>query len=449
MAAGMTISIFKDNRHGGYIAELIYLDERTGEKKSVRRHGKGRKEAAGKIDLIRQQIDESGFLPDKAKITLGGWLNRWLETYQKNIIKIRTYQQQQMYVDKYIIPALGSKPLTQLKGADIQQFFNTMLVSGRLAAQKRIKRMEAEQKQAAAKKTRRKFGEKEKPKPKPALPEGMTPGLSTHTIRIFYSLLNKALKQAKKDGLIRVNPIEATTKPKVKSRPIKLLSEAEANRFLDAAAKHRLYAAFLLSFGTGMRRGEILALKWKNINLKTGSISIKESLNWLDGTGIVFDTPKTEASIRTVEIPKDILDELKAHRSRQAQEKLDARAKAKKHAEKFGCKVDFAAYYQDTGMVFCTPEGRPIDPHNWARLKKKIAEEAKVPDFRIHDMRHFFCTQLIKRGVNVKAVQGMLGHSTAAMTLNVYSHVDQEMLKDAAATMVGVLTKRKKAAGEK
>ena len=81
-------------------------------------------------------------------------------------------------------------------------------------------------------------------------------------------------------------------------------------------------------------------------------------------------------------------------------------------------KVDFAAYYQDTGMVFCTPEGRPIDPHNWARLKKKIAEEAKVPDFRIHDMRHFFCTQLIKRGVNVKAVQGMLGHSTAAMTLN-------------------------------
>lgn len=443
MAQSMTISVFKDTRKGGYIAELFYTDDRTGDRRSVRKHGVTKKAATEKIDEVRRQIDESGFLPDKTKLTVGNWLTRWIEDYQKRNVRRSTYKQQKMFIDSYIVPVLGETLLSRLQGPAIQRFLNNMLENGRIYAKKRIAILE----ESEPKKRRQKFGAEEK-KPMPESGTKIDASLSPHTVRHCYIILNMACKQARRDGLIRVNPVEATVPPKLKARQITPPTEANINLFLDTAVKHRLYAAFVLSLATGMRRGELLALRWGNINLEEGSIAIKESISRLNGDPIRFDEPKTAASRRVVSIPVDVAKELKSHKARQAVEKLAARAKAQKHAEEFGTQVDHAAYYEENDLVFCTEEGRPTDPRNFGHLTKRLITAAGVPYFRVHDMRHFFATELGKKGENIKAVQGMMGHSTVAMTLNIYSHISQDMLKVAAQKMEGVLTKRKKVAGE-
>jgi integrase len=205
-------------------------------------------------------------------------------------------------------------------------------------------------------------------------------------------------------------------------------------KLLPAIAKDRLFAVILLAFGTGLRRGELLALRWKDVDVKTGTLHVKQTLvrvtnhNAPKGEGrtrLLFQEPKTSPSRRTLPIPEECLAALKQHKARQAEEKLL-----------------LGQAYQDHGLVFCQANGKPIDPRNFLRSFDRIIEQAGLPPSRVHDARHTFATLMLELGESPKTVQTMLGHSRVAITLDIYSHVSLELEKKAAAKLNAALTGR-------
>jgi integrase len=206
-------------------------------------------------------------------------------------------------------------------------------------------------------------------------------------------------------------------------------------KLLPAIAKDRLFAAIFLAFGTGLRRGELLGLRWKDVDVKTGTLQVKQTLVRVTNhhvpkgkgrTQLIFQEPKTSPSRRTIPIPEECLAALKQHKARQAEEKLF-----------------LGQAYQDHGLVFCQGNGKPIDPRNFLRSFDRIIEQAGLPPSRIHDARHTFATLMLELGESPKTVQTMLGHSRVAITLDIYSHVSLELEKKAAAKLNAALMGKK------
>jgi integrase len=202
-------------------------------------------------------------------------------------------------------------------------------------------------------------------------------------------------------------------------------------KLLPVIAQDRLFAAIFLAFGTGLRRGELLALRWKDVDVKAGTLHVRQTLvrvtnhSVTEGEGrtrLMFHEPKTHQSRRTVPIPEECLAALHQHKARQAEEKLR-----------------LGQAYHDHGLVFCQPDGKPIDPRNFLRAFDKIIEQAGLPPIRFHDARHTFATLMLELGESPKTVQTMLGHSRVAITLDIYSHVSLELEKKAAAKLNAAL----------
>src|SRR5712691_10092345 len=208
-----------------------------------------------------------------------------------------------------------------------------------------------------------------------------------------------------------------------------LTIEQVTTQLLPALKGHRLYAAFLTLFMMGLRRGELLGLRWQDIDWKVGVLHIRQTLvrvkNHETGhTQLVFQEPKTEHSRRTIPIPEVCLVALRHHRAQQAEEKLA-----------------LGQAYQDHGLVFCQADGEPMDPHTINFYFSQALARAGLPAIRVHDARHTFATWLLEQGVSPKVVQTMLGHSDIGTTLNIYSHVSLDLEKQAAATLNAVLTR--------
>ncbi|WP_232841428.1 tyrosine-type recombinase/integrase [Caldicellulosiruptor acetigenus] len=247
--------------------------------------------------------------------------------------------------------------------------------------------------------------------------------LSLSTIKHIHVILHSALDQALKNGLVVRNVSEATTLPKVKTKnEIRVLTLQEQQRFIAALEGERLRPAFLLALASGVRLGELLALKWDCVNLKEGTITIKSSLrriktydkNLPTKTMLAFQEPKTAAGIRTIPVPPVILEELKEHRKRQLEERLQA-----------------GSLYEDNNLVFATELGTPIEPRNFLRVFYRIIEKANL-DINFHALRHTYATRLLEANEHPKVVQELLGHNDISTTLNIYSHVIPEIKKAAA-----------------
>lgn len=193
------------------------------------------------------------------------------------------------------------------------------------------------------------------------------------------------------------------------------------NKFLSVAREHRLFPAFLLEWGTGIRCGELLGLKWEDVDLNKGYISIRRSLIMLKG-GLGFSEPKTEKSRRTIPLPVEVVKELKSWKTKQAEEKLF-----------------LGPAYQDNGLVICEVDGTPLAPRNFTRLFEKLLKEAELPKIRFHDLRHTHATMLLVLGEHPKVVQERLGHSTITMTLDTYSHVMPGLQEQASSKLSEIL----------
>ena len=249
-------------------------------------------------------------------------------------------------------------------------------------------------------------------------------GLAPSSVRYIHAVLHRALKQALRWGLVPRNVTEAVDLPKLVSDEVDALNPEDARAFLDAARGDRFEALYVVAVTTGMRRGELLGLRWTDTELDgTARLRVGRQLQRMrDGSGLQFVTPKGGKG-RTIRLPVRTVEALKAHRARQAEEKLKA-----------------GSLYEDSGLVFATEVGTPLEPSNIDRRSfKPLLEKAGLPDMRFHDLRHTCATVLLSEGVNAKFVQELLGHADIKLTLGTYSHFLPSMGDQTAAAMENAL----------
>jgi integrase len=249
-------------------------------------------------------------------------------------------------------------------------------------------------------------------------------GLSPSTVNKIHTVLHKALSQAVRWELIPRNPTDAVKAPRPVSEEMHPLSAEEARRLLEAAKDVELQALYVLAVHTGMRQGELLGLKWSDVDLENRRLSIQRTLTRINnGKHVTLGDPKTRKSRRTVGLTPQAVDALRRHLARQMAD-----------IERLGDS------YQDQGLVFSTKVGTPINPSNLRqRSLAPLLKRAGLPHIRFHDLRHTCATLLLGKGVHPKFVQELLGHATIAITLDTYSHVLPSMGDQAATAMQEVL----------
>jgi integrase len=222
---------------------------------------------------------------------------------------------------------------------------------------------------------------------------------------------------AVRDGLIRRNPAAAVKRPTIKRNEARYLTPAEVGRLLEAAKGDRLQPLIVLMLGTGLRRGEALALHWRDVDLSAGHVRVRSTLSRVE-RALVFDEPKTERSRRFVSLPSPVVETLRRHKTSLAAERLAA--------------VAWVPWPDHDDLVFPTHIGTPTDPRNALRAFEGIAGRAGLSGAGLHTLRHSAASALIASGAHLKLVQEMLGHSSYGITADVYAHVNVEQQREAA-----------------
>jgi len=247
--------------------------------------GKTKQEALKKKREL-ENLKDAGRLIDSGKVTLGQWMDRWLEVYKKPALKPSTWASYKQLTDLHIKPALGERQLDRLQASEIQAFYNRLSESGRKVKQRKPRSKKEAERLA-----------QEPPKP---------PGLANKTVRYIHTILNGALSQAVKENLIRFNPVAVTEPPRLERKEMHPLTAKEARAFLEAIKGDMLYPIIFTDLGTGLRRGELLGLKWEDIDLKEGTAIIRRSLIQLNGQALIQDDTKTRSSRATVRLPGEV-----------------------------------------------------------------------------------------------------------------------------------------------
>jgi len=350
-----------------------YVDPETGQTKKHFVYGKSRPEVVAKKAEWEDDF-KKGVLPTKTKMTVSQWLDTWLETYAKVRVRQNTYEDYKRIVEGHLKPKLGSFILKELRPEQVQKILNQKLINGNI-----------------------KTGE----------------ALSPRRIEYIYVVLNSALEQAVKNRLIVRNVCNAVDKPKKSKHEFIPWTQEQTNDFLSSVKGNRLFPVYITEWGTGLRRSELLGLKWEDIDLKRGMLSVRRAMVRVKGS-YVFGDPKTKRSKRTIPLPERVTKELKAWKKRQTVEE-----------------VAFDGEYNPLNLVFCNELGQPTNPDFISRSFKKDLETAKLPEIRFHDMRHGHATMLLELGENLKVVSDRLGHSSVAMTGDTYSHVQEKIQKEA------------------
>jgi len=207
-------------------------------------------------------------------------------------------------------------------------------------------------------------------------------------------------------SLVRRNPCDAVERPRLRRREMRTLDVPQAKALLSAAEGDRLKALFCLAIHTGLREGEMLGLRWSDLDWKTGALHVQRQLQWISGQGPTFAEPKTAKGRRQVILGPATLSKLQDHNKRQKGERL-FRGESR----------------QEQGLIFTSAIGTPLDPCNVLKHFKALLRKAGLPDIRLHDLRHTAASLMLQQGVHPKVVQERLGHSTVSLTLDVYSHV--------------------------
>jgi integrase len=242
-------------------------------------------------------------------------------------------------------------------------------------------------------------------------------------------VIHVALKTAVRWGLLARNPADAVTVPRVRRNEMQTWSEYEVEQFLNAAKVSPYYALFYTALFTGMRRSELLGLKWEDIDLLLGQIYVSRGLHQLKDGTYIFTEPKSAKSRRMIALPPSAILLLKEHYEKQALDRI---------------MMDKPLHESD--LVFGTPEGKPLRPNTVTRAWESLASHAGLKVIRLHDARHTHASIMLKQGIHPKIVQERLGHSSIQMTLDTYSHVTPGLQEAAAARFDEVLTARCKEA---
>jgi integrase len=340
-------------------------------------YAKTRDEARRKLTRALGAL-EAGAEAEVRGDTVGEFLDLWLNEVVKPNVRPWTYRGYEVHVRMHLKPLIGHIPLARLGALDVQKALNRKSADG----------------------------------------------LKPKSIRYIRGTLRAALNHAVKWGLIEKNPAAVVAVPRVEPYEIRPFTPAEARMFLNAIKGDRLEALYSVALTMGLRQGEALGLRWRDIDLELGYVRVTKQLQRLDGRSELVE-PKTSRSRRQIAMPKSICVSLQEHRVRQDSERKAAGDR-----------------WTDLELVFSTSRGKPLDATAVTKDFHRLLDSAGLAQRRFHDLRHSCATLLLVQGVAPRVVMDVLGHSQIAMTMNTYSHVIPELRRTAADRMDDLLNDR-------
>ena len=323
-------------------------------------------EENAKVDAIRAE-----------QYTVGQWMDVWFENCAKIKVRPSSHKTYRGYIDNHTKPNIGKIPLGKLSSLDLQKLYKKLLNGGR------VERIEA----------------KHQPK-----------GLSAKTVRNINQVISSAMDFAIDQKLISTNPTNGCALPKLEHREMKTLPTEQLASFLHEAKESGVFEMYYIELATGLRRGELMGLKWEDIDLERGTIQVRRQITRIDGE--VVEAPlKTKNSYRNISIGADAVQILKDQRRKNNSE-----------------------------YVFPSPTGGPISPDSVLHMLHRVLKRAGLPRIRFHDTRHTFATVALQNSADIKTISGMLGHYSAGFTLDTYAHVTTQAQRQAADTMANILS---------
>jgi integrase len=366
--------ITRHKKSGLYMARYT-VQTPTGPKRKTL-YGKTRREVDEKLTKAKADRD-SGLVFDADNMKLGEYLGWWLTDSVRDTVRPTTFERYEQMVRLHIRPVLGQLKLKNLTSTHVRGLYRQKLDAG----------------------------------------------LAPRTVQYVHVTLHKALEQAIADGLIPRNVTEAVKPPQVRREEIRPLTAEQVRILFGAAAGDRLEALYVLAVTTGLRQGELLGLKWDDVDLDEGTLRVRRTLTTAKG-GPLLAAPKTKGSRRTVRLSQTALQALKSHLNCQLGE-----------IEEVGDR------WRENGLIFASETGEPLDRRLITTHRfKPLLKRAVLPEIRFHDLRHTCATLLLSKNVNPKVVSEMLGHASIAITLDTYSHVLPTMQESAAEAMEDVLS---------
>lgn len=331
------------------------------------------------------ELEKSSHLsPDK--ITVESYLKTWIETHK---ISERTRQRYEGIIISRIIPKIGGLQLKKLSPLDIKKMYIEILKDGRL--------------------------------------DGKPGDLSNGSLKYIHVVLRCALKWAMIDTLISSNPADAVQAPRIDTddefyeskEQAKCFTKSEVADLLGVIKDPQFYTLVFVDTRTGLRRGELLALKWQDIDLKNSTLSVKQSIAYTKAKGTYFKPPKTKKSRRTIEISKEVIEILKLHKKKQDQ-----------------MKMRYRTTYQDNGLVFCQANGSPMHPDTPTKWFLRLLKKTDLPQLNFHCLRHTHASLLLEAAntnpeITLKMISERLGHSSIGVTMDIYGHLMPGMQRQA------------------
>ncbi|GAB4154253.1 MAG: site-specific integrase [Planctomycetaceae bacterium] len=361
-----SISFRKDRQIYQGVVTIGY--DASGKRKRRVVYGKTKRAVQEKLTRLQgQKLD--GTLGELCKLRLSEYFAHWLQTTAQRTLRQTTYQSYESLVRLHINPYLGGFQLRKLEPNHIDSLFQQLTDAG----------------------------------------------VSLKRQRKVYAVLRRALNLALKRGLVPRNVCLAVEMPKVELREMQPLTQEQAIRFLQAARQDRLEAYYVLALMLGMRQGELIGLEWSDLDVSSGTLFVRRTLNESNGQ-FVAGPPKTKRGTRRIPLPRKVLTALEDHRERMQ-----------------------AEGHREIERVFCDSKGGPLRRQNVQRRSfKPLLKRAKCPAIRFHDLRHTYATLALANNVPLRVVADTLGHSRTSVTMDVYAHVLPTQARDAATAMDGL-----------
>ncbi|RBO97070.1 tyrosine-type recombinase/integrase [Nocardia puris] len=384
------ISARKDGRY-----ELkLFVDTPDGTRKRISVYGATWEEADAERTRLKE-LQRKGIPVDVTTMTVAQYLRYWLTEVAEPKIRRTTFATYEGDVRLHLIPGLGKRKLRALDSRHVRTFITGLRTKCQCCAQgKDAKRAKP---RCCAK--------------SPATCCGDV--LSISSVRHVLRVLRAALQDAVDDELISRNVARPVKVSDVGEHKVRAFTRVEARRFLQVAEDHRLHALWAVALSMGLRRGEALGLSWDDVDLVAGRLVVRQALHRVDGS-LKLDAVKTAGSNATLPIPRALGAVLRDHRKRQLEERFAAGSR-----------------WTESGLVFTTSLGRPIEPRNMNRMFRQLCNKAGVPAVRVHDLRHSCATLLFTMGVDAATVQRILRHSSISVTTGTYVEVIESVKREA------------------
>lgn len=404
---GQNEGTVRKRKDGRWEARAIIGRTIDGKPKFKYIYRKTRAAVSAELSKVLAELANDSFV-NESSITFVGWLKTWLETYAKPNIKLSTYTSYETFVRGHITPYFRNLKLKDLNPKILQDFLNTKLTGGRL--------------------------------------DNKEGGLADKTLKNLYNMIHASLKQAYMNELIKKNICDFVRVPKVTKKEMRVLTREEQTNLITASRNHRLGIVVILDLFTGMRLGEILALRWFDIDFENKNICVKNTIKRLSThncgkskTELILDTPKTENAYRDIPLIYEMIIELKKHKKTQNTEKKE-----------------YGFAYNDRNFIFCNELGEPYDQKTFKNYYDKILLECGLFNFKpkpirdkikkglkikpqpkdsplnvtFHTLRHTFATRAIEQGMDILVLSKILGHADPSTTLNKYGHALPNHKKD-------------------